>query len=162
MTNLCRNFLLVRGSPLDLLIFKDTVCGEEGDLPLDFDRILPMPVELAGEQTTEQHKANVEKCGYGDWDDWRCAHWGTNRNLDEIEVSEGPDSLWYTFSTPWSPPLSIFEALTEIFPRLTFSGNYIEHDMGFCGAFTGENGIFSDTELDYETAAIFCAGPRVC
>jgi hypothetical protein len=112
-------------------------------------------------QLADQYKANIDKHGHRHWYDWCCDKWGTKWNLDdETEVSEGPDSLSYTFATAWCPPLGIFKAMTEMFPSLTFSGNYIEHGCGFCGTFTGENGVFTDTDLNYETAAVFCAGPR--
>lgn len=42
--------------------------------------------------------------------------------------------------TAWTPPIPILSRLTEIFPELTFEGDYEEPANGVVGSFIGQGG----------------------
>lgn len=65
--------------------------------------------------------------GYQDWYEWSIHNWGTKWDAGSTELLLRSDvQIELEFNTAWSFPYPVFEALTEAFPTLTFSGWHIE------------------------------------
>lgn len=93
---------------------------------LDFEVILPTPRHLLD--------------GEG-WYDWRVANWGTKWEADGVHREDtSPEQVDYRFSSAWSPPVAIVEALGANFPSLSFHLSYDEPGGGFIGDFQVEEG----------------------
>ena len=72
--------------------------------------------------------------GYDNWYDWCNANWGTKWETDCEEVSiDDFGGVEYRFDTAWGPPESIYDALTELFPKLNISWFYREDGMQTAG-----------------------------
>jgi hypothetical protein len=131
MPNWCNNILTVSEPSAELVKYLQ----EEG---FSFDKIKPMPPEL--------------KEGDG-WYDWAVENWGTKWDLDENPLL--PDSLQekeisFWFSTAWSPPMGVIEALSEKFPNDHFLLQYLEMGMGFCGEACFSDGSIVDNQSGEE------------
>lgn len=147
--------------------------GESSDL--SFHQLVPVPdatMRLPYDRHEAEKIARVlgydisgiygPEAGY-EWEanNWGCK-WGAS-NVSRGEVTEpesgGVSDIQYEFSTPWSPPIAALIAISIDFPSLSFSINYDEPGMGFCGdaLFKGgdminhnERSIDDDYEDDYE------------
>ena len=65
------------------------------------------------------------------------------------ERVERPHSLFYSFSTAWSPCNPVIEKMGEMFPSLTFNYKYYERGMGFAGQLVMKGGkIKTETSQD--------------
>lgn len=79
------------------------------------------------------------------WYDWNCDNWGTKWDASEVEFHNyGPDHKNYKFSTPWSPPLPVLEALSAQHPNLHIELEW-EEEQGFGGTFVFHNGTSEET-----------------
>lgn len=71
--------------------------------------------------------------GYG----WCVATWGTKWGAYDVARRDYDGKVIVSFQSAWSPPAdAIFEALAERFPTVTFTLEYFEQGMGFCGGAT--------------------------
>lgn len=160
MPNWCENDLVVKGKPKDLNEFIEFV--KNPDMTFDFNKIAPMPevfkavvrgfTTIDGEKFTHWREHFVDdsrvlvgvkqeeldrwkaEYGHADWYSWSIANWGTKWNANEpILTARCAESIAYTFSTAWSPPLPIIEALAERFPKLKLSLKYYECGCAFKG-----------------------------
>lgn len=125
MPNWCCNDIEILGSKddLDKLVENYTTDGV-----LDFDKIEPMPKEFL---TT------------GEWFDWRIVHWGTKWNLDTNSggfYRSEDDAFVGDFETAWSPPMSVIEKLSRLFPDVRIHLAYDEPNMAFQGKYIFDNG----------------------
>jgi len=76
------------------------------------------------------------------------AAWGTKWDLDENEAREIADLLAdgndAHFDTAWSPPINAIEALSQMFPEVSFTLYYHEAGMRFYGTADFSEGVCSD------------------
>lgn len=94
-------------------------------------------------------KHNVEQYGFKDWYDWSVAKWGTKWNGGEVDVeSLEPESFTIYFSTAWSPPVPVVEAMCERFPEIEAEMSYAETGCWFAGKVYGSDGCISDEPAD--------------
>lgn len=94
---------------------------------------------------------NLAKYGYTDWYDWQHKNWGIKWGDAETEmVSQTDTYVDYRFETPWSPPIAGMDAISLMFPDLTFVLRYYEMGMGFAGCAGFRNGDM----VDYSTENI--------
>lgn len=155
MPNWCENDLVVKGKSKALDEFAKFVEGPNG--AFDFEKIIPMPEVFKGVTTgfntidgklyenwredgtgvEEEELARWrEEYGHDNWRNWSLANWGTKWNASEAGIEVfllAFERVKYTFSTAWSPPLPIIEALAERFPKLKFSLKYYECGCAFKG-----------------------------
>lgn len=123
MPNDCYNYLEVSGGDVSLIAdYISTQKVEWSSLPdtfLDFEKILPMPKELDGTNSSTDEP---------NWYDWRVKNWGTRSNSYEGNVQE----IGIGFSTAWGPPIpAVVELAKQIGQTLRLT--YDEPGMDFCG-----------------------------
>ncbi len=91
---------------------------EEQGGALDFEKILPIPAEVAQDESKSR--------------EWCRRHWGDARNSywGRIIQEPSPDTpeLVIRFTTAWNEPDGIFEALVKQVPGLGFSAFCIDED----------------------------------
>jgi hypothetical protein len=132
MPNWCSNSLIIKGNNDELRRFVEL--SKNGDIPLSFNKTVPMPQELEG-TTAPQDKPN--------WYDWAVDNWGTKWDLDEsTEITEmlEHDFVQYQFDTAWAPPELWLKTVSNIFPTLEFSLKYNELGMELHGTIYFKNG----------------------
>lgn len=80
------------------------------------------------------------------WYDWNCENWGSKWDASDVDFHDyGPDRKQYRFSTPWSPPISVLEKLSDQHPNLHIELEW-EEEQGFGGTIVFRNGDFEETE----------------
>ena len=162
MPNWCQNEVTVQAEDRGKAeAFVDFV--RDGDNYFSFNKIVPIPKELKGTRSPadivsqEEYDKYVPKSeyiesgigrpitqemsdrfnkeyGYDNWYDWCNANWGTKWETDCEEVSiDDFGGVEYRFDTGWGPPESIYDALTELFPKLNISWFYREDGMQTAG-----------------------------
>lgn len=126
----------------------------------DFNKVIPMPPHQPdtnkpnpfwgkGHDLGQKEK---KKYGKKNWYDWSVDNWDTKWNASNDQMinrpyQEGIKGKIY-FSTAWSPPESIFYALSKKYPTLTFDIRWIE-EQGFGAKYTLKNGKVSNyQEID--------------
>lgn len=73
------------------------------------------------------------------WYDWNCNNWGTKWDMTIIDFNREDDhTVWVSFETAWSPPIALYEFLTE--EGWEVEGYYHESGCAFCGKYTNEDG----------------------
>ncbi len=79
-------------------------------------------------------QAKIET-GYWNWADWCEDSWGTYRNASCFEpLKEVTDTrAEIVFCTAWSYPDAAIRALSQQFPHLTFTLDWVNGEEGWCG-----------------------------
>lgn len=120
---------------------------------LKYPKDAPIPNELMGFvdlieiQDKLKELLDKDECGgCTDWYEWNCQHWGTKWNAYE---GYWDDEETYRFSTAWSAPIPVLEALAE--KGIGFSFYAEEGGMGWkVEGETDNDGYFSYEESDLE------------
>jgi len=108
-----------------------------------------------GLDEARQAKANQEKYGFKDWQEWTLANWGTQSNSNQVEIeSQAPESFSVVFSTAWSPPIRLVQALCEQYPDLKIEMAYAETRSWYAGRVYGIEGCATDVPA--EDVQAFC------
>ena len=77
------------------------------------------------------------------WYNLNTREWGTKWDAYDIYVeASAPKAFYAQFSSAWSPPLPVFEAMTEQHPDLEFDFSW-EEGQGWGGEAIGAGGNFS-------------------
>lgn len=99
----------------------------------------------------EKYKENIEKHGHRHWYSWCTAHWGTKWGANDPELIEkGERRARLCFTTAWSPPKPVVEAMAEQFPSLRITLKYYEGGAGFAGTLEYKGGeVVKDDEREY-------------
>ncbi len=101
---------------------------------------------------------NRQKYGYYCQYDWRICNWDTNRNAYEPEVIDGHI---ITFKSAWSSVCSVVAELSKMFPRLEFTYQYADEDVGhyvgkqeyYCGVLVFDSTFTDKSKEAYENYA---------
>lgn len=82
----------------------------------------------------EKYVNNTKTYGAMTWYDWCLQHWGVKWNASQSTISADENQLTIQFTTPWTDPQPILEALSLQFPDLTFECKSIPRiDVPFAG-----------------------------
>lgn len=119
--------------------------------PISFERVLPTPPELLGP-------------GEDGWYAWRVQNWGTKWDADGAERVEvdlplpGLRRVTYSFSTAWSPPMAIYDAIAQAHPGIALEAFFAESGNGFAGWLRFLDGrlVASAEAGDSDQAAALC------
>lgn len=141
MPNYCNNTLNLTGPSKDIKKFYDSIKNDV----VFFELIYPTPENLKGEiskfsgyDDLFEKKSTPEE--YKDWYSFRVNEWGTKWDIIEdygISISNVDDTkstLHLSFSTAWSPPIGIYNQLTE--RGFKVEASYFESGTCFYGRFT--------------------------
>jgi len=82
------------------------------------------------------------------WYNWNLRNWGVKWDASDVyfaEESETPESLCYTFSTPWGVPTDALLELSRQYPDITIENEW-EEEQGYGGTLVFQNGTEEETE----------------
>lgn len=98
----------------------------------------------SGEYWATNGFVNGERSGdtRNNWYHFNVREWGTKWDTYDLEVTSAPRAFYAQFSSAWSPPLPVFEAMAEQHPELDFSF-YWEEEQGWGGEGFASDGHFS-------------------
>lgn len=75
------------------------------------------------------------------WYNWNVRNWGCKWDVSDVDTNfDGLEGLFYSFSTPWAPPLPAMKKLAAQYPTLRLEFEY-EEETGWGGAVHWENGV---------------------
>ena len=112
MKHHCHNVLLLMGKAESITEIKQSLLLEPTSSKpvLDFNLLLPPPKSL---QQTKRSQGFVQQLKR-----WRTHHWSTASNGFLTHKEETATSLQLNFSTLWSPPLKVYQALMAQWPEM--------------------------------------------
>ena len=166
MPNWCINQLEVKGpkAQLDkfLLQAKRKKTKEECKSDLSLEALMPTPADLLSREATgssmEALNSEPAKRADDDWYSWRVRNWGTKWDIDADADRINSKSATFGFNSAWSPPSKGIQAVSKLFPKLTFVLAYDEPGMGFDGEVTFKAGVI--VEEDYNQGGDYTG--RLC
>lgn len=139
MPNWCDNTLVVTGYVQDILSFAERLKNgkwEKGNLLL-LQTFVPMPEKYEG---TVSGSDPITADDGLTWYDWQNKYWGVKwGDIDTEIVDKQPGKIWISFRTPWGPPVEGLQAISKMFPKLTFEVDWREESPSR-GHFIIENG----------------------
>jgi hypothetical protein len=85
--------------------------------------------------------------GDQDWYQWNINNWGTKWDISDVYIDNAaePDSIEFSFSTAWAPPVEAFHTWAAGDGRVQFGLEYWEPGCGFVGT-TQYAGEYLDTD----------------
>ena len=127
MPNWCYNEITIDGFRLDLKNFANKAAANDPDKNDSLlQAFIPMPEEY---RTPEGYNNG----GY----DWANNNWGTKWAESSIQMSGenfgDTGQITYSFDSPWHPPITGYDKISEMFPELTFIHFWDEPNLQFCG-----------------------------
>ena len=133
MPNYCENVLKLKHEDKDVLL-KVIQAYNRGDLLQTF---IPEPdYEKTKVENLYPEFHNGEKYATkSQWWDWRIKNWGTKWEIVQPYTAEDveKDELYISFSTAWTPPIPLYDKLTEL--GFEIDASYFEIGCGFCGQY---------------------------
>ena len=165
MPNHVTNKVVIIGKSERILEIVEFLKSEDGIQSIDFNKIIPMPVELLNTtspvvellNTTSPVKERdiflIAKYGSDNWYNWSINKWGTKWNAyNTLEARLNPKMTRATFlfHTAWSTPAPVIQKLSEMFPDVKIKTWYADEDFGRnVGKYAFENGeVIFDDSLD--------------
>ena len=112
MKHHCHNVLLLMGKAESITEIKQSLLLEptSSKPELDYSLLLPPPKSL---QQAKRNQGFVQQLKR-----WRTHHWSTASNGILSYKEETTTSLQLNFSTLWSPPLKLYQALMARWPEM--------------------------------------------
>ena len=112
MKHQCHNVLLLMGNTETITAIKQSLLLEPTSSKpvLDFSLLLPPPQTL---QQAKRNHAFVQQLKR-----WRTQHWSTASNGVLTHKEETETSLQINFTTVWSPPVKVYQALMARWPEV--------------------------------------------
>jgi len=134
MPNWCSGRATITGPEPVISEIKQILKNPEGDL---LNWMVPQP-NFAGDQ---------------DWYMWRVNSWGTKWSLSDVYIDNDDelDSIQFSFSTAWAPPVEAFARWAEQDGRVEFTLEYWEPGMGFVGRSEWDGESLSEDHRDSQT-----------
>jgi hypothetical protein len=75
------------------------------------------------------------------WYHWNIDNWGTKWDAGDVCVDLENSTV--AFTTAWSPPIPVFQAIIKQFPNLSFDFHY-EEEQGWGGEIFAKNGVITE------------------
>ena len=124
MKHQCHNVLLLMGNAETIAAIKQSLLLEPTSAKpvLDFSLLLPPPKTL---QQTKRNHAFLQQLKR-----WRTQHWSTASNGVLTHKEETETSLQLNFTTVWSPPVKVYQALIAWWPKVVCVYQY--HNAKAC------------------------------
>jgi len=85
-----------------------------------------------------------------DWYQWNVANWGTKWDVSDVyfEHQAEEDSIQFSFSTAWGPPVEAFSRWAQADGRVQFTLEYWEPGMAFAGRVSYDGEYLDDDYRD--------------
>ena len=130
MPNWCDNRATISGPTEVIAELKKIIESDDGEL---LNWMVPQP-KFENDQ---------------DWYSWNVENWGTKWDINEcyLDDEEG-DSISFSFSTAWAPPINAFETWARSQDGVTFQLDYFEPGVGFVGTAIYDGEYFDDECTD--------------
>ena len=127
MPNWCYNHVTIDGPSVVLKSIGEKAVANGHGQELSFLRaFIPMPEEY---ETLEGYNSG----GY----EWCIDNWGTKWAESSIEMTAenfgDTGQIISTFDSPWAPPFTGYDKISELIPELTIIHYWDEPGMQFCG-----------------------------
>jgi hypothetical protein len=146
MPNHVFNKVAVTGKPEAIKAFKEK--AQKGEREFSYWNFVTPPQEAldSGEYWATHGFIAGEPSGKtpNNWYNFNNREWGTKWDTYDLHVESAPKSFFATFSSAWSPPTQVFEAIVEQHPDLDFDF-YWEEEQGWGGEAIGSGGYYSLT-----------------
>ena len=84
------------------------------------------------------------------WYNWNIENWGTKWSLSDVYIDNcaEEDSIEFSFSTAWAPPIDAFRSWAERDGRVQFNLEYWEPGCAFVGSAIYDGDYFDDEYID--------------
>lgn len=143
-TEQLRAFMLKASTPYTTYhtTFDGTPVEDKVNSPFTFTAFLPFPTEPNTYWDYKDENGKLRQ----PWYDWNVSNWGTKWDAYEVEVQTNENSplfAVYRFTTAWSPPIPVFEAIAQQHPEIEMDIQY-EEEQGWGGEIIK---LFDLTEL---------------
>jgi len=126
MPNWCYNSVTLENDDPKVIDELESVISKDDSKP--FQHLRPMP---------ESEEEN--------WYSWNIEHWGTKWDVGVHDFErDSPTSIRLFFDSAWSPPIAMYDYLTENGWRV--DAQYQEEGMGFIGSYVDGH----DEHYDYD------------
>ena len=124
MKHQCHNVLLLMGNAESIAAIKQSLLLKPTSSKpvLDFSLLLPPPKTL---QQAKRNHAFLQQLKR-----WRTQHWSTASNGVLTHKEETETSLQLNFTTVWSPPVKVYQALIAWWPKVVCVYQY--HNAKAC------------------------------
>lgn len=148
MPNHTYNTIIATGTPEALEAF--TSKAKHEDREFSYWSFVTPPQEAldSGEYWETNGFVKGERKGDtpNNWYNFNRREWGTKWDTYDLYAERQSDTKWRaSFSSAWSPPVPVFEAMVEQHPELEFEF-YWEEEQGWGGEAIGAGGHFSITK----------------
>ena len=146
MPNWCLNCLRVSGPAKDVARFQKqavAVSPRQGTKPESVPEVFSMQslVPIHAKPPTSEGDAN----GFGSpQEDWGCR--SDACHSEQMETWDG--GLLYRFATPWNPPVTFLQQVSERWQTLVFVLDYEEPRMAFRGLARAARGALQNFYID--------------
>ena len=143
MKHHCNNTLWLIGKTETVQAAKQSLLQRNASnlLVLDFGGLLPPPLSL---QHVKRNKAFVQALKR-----WRVQHWSTESNGMLNHIVESETVLQWQFTTLWSPPVKVYQALSKHWPDLNCVYHYHNPQAYLWGLAWYQNELWSVHENMY-------------
>ena len=180
MPNHVRNIIEFEGDQEAIANLLNAIKGDENRPHIDFNKIIPMPLELVGTSSPATIMTQEKYDKFMTSDDYKrhkelgmgrpltqamsnelIAKYGTNNWYDwSVEhwgtkwnaYDQSGDDESIMFQTAWSHPYKLIEEMSTHYPEITFNVKYADEDLGSnCGMYTMVNGELEDCAIFTES-----------
>lgn len=158
MPNHVFNNIKVTGSEEAITAFKEKAHFDEREFSYWHFVTPPAEALTSGEYWATRGYVKGEETGFtpNNWYEFNTREWGTKWDSYDIDVQIAPKSFFASFSSAWSPPMPVFQAMVEQHPELEFEFYWCE-EQDWGGEAIGAGGHFSivkewdipDSHADY-------------
>ncbi|MHB1484828.1 MAG: DUF3846 domain-containing protein [Saccharofermentanales bacterium] len=130
MANYVKNILTFEDVTEEKLseIYEAIMNEEFGLGSIDFNKIIPMPIDTANPETEFSEKSQS----------WSIKNWGTKWNAFGFDIENASSYPSYDayanvieFNTAWSPPIPIIEKLASLHPDVLIKHLWADEDFGY-------------------------------
>ena len=143
MPNYCTNILKIDGDKDIVSHLLDMISSEH--TYFDFNKIIPYPEKYA-KMDSVNNGSSYNAGGY----QWCIENWGTMGNAISSYIVGKDNHIEIHFTTAWSPPSPVINALVKLFPKLHFRDEFEGEGGEFEGFREFENGECIKEEEDDE------------
>ena len=150
MPNHCYNSVAVQGNEEAIKAFTEKAKHTREGVTREFSywNFITPPQEAvdSGEYDASRGFIKGEESGFtaNNWYSFNTREWGTKWDTYDLDVQTAPKTFFATFSSAWSPPVPVFQAMVEQHPDLTFHFSW-EEEQGWGGESLGFKGEYSTT-----------------